>query len=367
MLYRAICPGFEQRQSDDTTLADRGTLQHKAVETRDLSILPEEEMKAAALKCIQVLETLEEGADQILREEILEICGGRTFGSADEIIIKGREALLVDFKFGRLPVPAVATNLQIWSYVLGVFDRWPKLKTVTAWILAPYQDVVDKHTFHRSDRPAMKEKILGILARAELYAQTRDPKMLRKSTDACQYCSHLGVCEATAPLAVEAVAKYEPLEALTDAHSSGITCQSRMARALAYAPILEKMAESIRFHAKQLAEQEGGLRDENGDLLYELVTKNSPRSLDKSKVADAVEALREAGLSDGEILSVSDISIPRAVDLVVDKAVGKRGIKKSTRGAIETKLYDLEVYLTGGTTTSLRKVKKKSVDDAIDV
>ena len=355
----ATCPGFSQRQNTDNALAERGTLQHLAFEKRDLSILPEDDMKQAVTKCIELADKITAGADEIHKEVLLNICGDRSFGTSDVVSIhtNRRHANVIDEKYGWLPVDPCESNWQVWDYVSAVFDRWAFVDTVTAWLLIPYQNIVDRHTFHRSEVDAIKAKTLSARVRHDQYRATKDPSMLRRSTSTCQYCDLIGVCAATREVAVANVMKYEPLEVLADVHSSELTDPVRMAKMLEAAPILEKMAESIRHHSKQLALELGGLRDANGEVIYEIASREAPRKLDKSKLCDAVDILRKHGITDGELLSVSDISISQASKIISDRA--PKGKKKATLGALETELYDANVYMQGEPTITLKKVKNK--------
>jgi hypothetical protein len=152
--------------------------------------------------------------------------------------------------------------------------------------------------------------------------------------------------------------RYEPLQVIEDVHSSEITDPVKMGRLLAAVSVLERFCESVKHHSKQLALELGGLRDANGEVIYEIASREAPRKLDKSKLCDAVDILRRHGITDGELLSVSDISIVQATKLLSDRA--PKGKKKATLGALETELYDANVYLQGEPTVTLKAVRKNN-------
>ena len=359
MKFRAICPGFDQDQTGDSSKADLGTLSHKAFELGDLSILPTKESRDAVRKCLKIAVRLEKGADEIHKEVRLSILGGLTYGTSDEVIIKKTHADVLDEKYGLLPIDDPKENWQGWSYASGVFDRWPKLQTVTVWFLIPYRDEVLQHTFSRAEFVGINLKLRIVIERAKKFREsgstyaTRDASFLKMTEEGCTYCAHKAECPASVDYALATTKKYAPLELVDDVHSSQITEPAKMVKLLRASKILEKMCESVNQHARTFAAEHGGLHDETGKMVYKLASRASPRKI--KNIGAAIDVFREH-LTDGELLLESDISLTGCLDRIANKAA--RGQKAKLRGAVETKLAEADALSCGEPTYFLTKVRE---------
>jgi uncharacterized protein DUF2800 len=355
MKYRAICPGFTQDQTGDKSKADEGTLMHLAFEHRDLSILHTEEQRIQVQKCIDLALRLEVDASEIHREVKLVILGGRSFGTADEVIIRptpwGNHADIIDEKYGLGAVDDPEDNWQGWSYVTGVFDRWD-VASVSMWFILPRRDEVLKATFHRHALVGLKLLIAAVIDRAERYAKTGDATLLRLTEEGCTYCGAKATCPAMKAYTLATTAKYATLEVVEDAHSSQITDPLKMIRLYQAALILEKMIESVKVHAKQMASDLGGLHGADGTLMYTIAQRSGTREI--KHLGLAIDCLKNY-LSAEEILSVSKTSLAGALKLIYDKA--PRGKKTAVVGAVEAALAENEAVTSGEPTYYLKKVK----------
>jgi len=354
MKYRAICPGFDQDSTGDTTHADAGTLAHRAAEIEDASIVTDPEYRAAAERCIEVARKIRAGAIETHKEVRLSILGGLTFGTSDEVSIKPNGLCeMLDFKFGMGAVDEPKDNWQAYSYCIGVFERWPQVQSVRAWFILPRRDEIMQHTFHRSQLPELQLKVKTVIERAKLYRETKDPSLLNRTIEGCLYCAHKATCPKSTEYALATARRYAPLELVDEIHSSQITDPSKMVQLLEAKRVLAKMVDSIDTHAKKMAEEQGGLYA-NGKLVYELASRSGVRKLRKDKIADAVDIFRQH-LEDGEILAESDISLTGVLDRIAQKA--ERGQKGKLRGAVEAALSEAEAITSGEPTTYLRRVK----------
>lgn len=359
---KAVCAGWMNDPTSDTTLAEEGTLMHAAVETRRTDHLTPEQ-KTWVDKCIAYVDRLENlpGVYGVQREAFLKI-RGVTHGTSDHLVARklpdGRKQLYItDFKFAWNLVDDASTNLQGWAYLLGADEFYTDCDLFTVAFLFPKLDTVLKHTFTRADLPRMELAVKTIVARAERFDETGDESMLNPTVEGCLYCGRKATCGKIGSIALATVKKYDPLVVVDNPHSSEITVPHKMAQLVAIAPVLEKMAGSIKEHAKAFAAQNGGIHDENGKLVYELTTKDAPRKLNPNKVADVVDILVREGLTEREILACSDLSITQALDLIADKA-GK-GQKSKRRGAVEGMLQEIDGITRGEPSLVLKKVKNK--------
>lgn len=194
------CAHFENEQRDSAASV-AGTLQHKAAETRDLSILDDPEQVAAVERALAVEDrwiglltvgTEDGGLDErgeptllfgvahpeVVREKYLPVdashvetvqvahapgevalCAegeqppshrtetwrGITGGYPDTVLVQPAtgEAAILDWKFGRHPVTATKDNMQGRAYAAGVFEAFPAVQKVTVIFFHPYLEVND--------------------------------------------------------------------------------------------------------------------------------------------------------------------------------------------------------------------------------
>ena len=69
--YVEICPGYRS-ENTTTPWAEEGTLLHEACERGDTNGLDDEQSRAVA-SCLDYVESLEKGADRVLKEHRVEI------------------------------------------------------------------------------------------------------------------------------------------------------------------------------------------------------------------------------------------------------------------------------------------------------
>ena len=359
MKYRALCPGFTQDQDGDTSKADLGTLQHLAFEKNDLSILPDAATKAAVQMCLDFAKKLEVGADEVHKEVKLELLGGVSFGTADEVIIRRGErfADVLDEKYGLNLVDDPEFNWQGWCYASGVLDRWPSVDRVRVWFLMPYLDAVLSHTFHRSDfTKRINPLIRATIDRAKRFIATGDETMLNPTMEGCGICGR--ICGRKIGYMLSTAAKYSPLEVVEETHSSAITSGAQMVQLVDASKILRKMVDSVNEHAKRFAMEHGGITGADGELAYTLGERSGLRQLKPEKVADAVDVFIEAGLTERDLLACSDLSLTKALEIAADRA--PKGKKSAVRADIESKLNAIDAITLGEPVRFLKKVKKES-------
>jgi hypothetical protein len=355
--YREVCPGWTNDKSTDPKWADEGTLMHHAAETGDISKLNEEQ-SSCVTACLNFVRPIEAGATKVLKEQKLDVLNGQTFGTSDRVIWNGvtKKVTVVDFKFGRIPVEDAETNLQGWAYLLGAWALFPEAVEGEVIFLQPRLDVVDRATFNREhDMARMAIRVQTVIERAKRYEIAPDPCMLNPTAKNCLYCGRLRdlSCDRAVSFALATAKKYEPLEVVEEVHSSQITQPSKMAQLLDQTRILEKMVESVKTHAMDLAMHNGGvLCDDNGKVLFEVAEREGSR-----KVKDLGLALPVLSkhLDDREILQVADVSLPGALKLIGAKA--KRGTKAKVIGEVERELAEADAVSRGEPVRYLKKVR----------
>lgn len=120
------------------------------------------------------------------------------WGTADLIVTAGTSGLVLDYKFGKHPVPLV-NNWQGIFYALGASKRFPH---IDQWYFAIVQPDVQAIPTSLEDADALYWQIpKGLLKRAELkFYQSRDDALSeeppRNAGEQCQYCAAKALCSA---------------------------------------------------------------------------------------------------------------------------------------------------------------------------
>lgn len=345
---KEICPGFESNKESGPA-AEEGTRLHKALETGNTDGLDDEQRQVVEM-CHGYLEDLENEARgegerelEVWREAKLSICGGLTFGTLDYALFNRRlaRADLVDFKMGRRAVPDAEVNPQVQAYVLGLFEAFPGIESITAHVLLPRRDEVSTATYSRADVPRLRLRISTIVARCEC----TEPEL--RPTDNCLWCARQATCPALHRHALTIAAGYgEELQIPEEFHPGQITDPAVMARALTVSRVLEKWCDSVRHHAVQM--RLGGQEIPG----HELRSRAGVR-----KITDAVAAwaaVRER-ISPDRFAACCDVSISRLEAAFAEEA--PRGAKTKAKQELSEALADLGIVETGKESFYLAKTK----------
>lgn len=244
------------------------------------------------------------------------------FGTADVILVSERELHVIDFKFGRVAVPA-ANNPQLRLYALGALQhtagrRWPVDTSVKLSIYQPrvlYGEANDEPwtTDTLSLRELLRWADEFVVPAAELAASGTGDFVPGPH---CQYCSARAICRARGAALAEAwdggsevvgdetQGKLKPVDTLTDA---------QIATVLRLGPSIKKWVDDVAAHAR--AEAVAGRRDFTAHGIS--VVPGRPRRV-YSNPAAVASALAHAGYSDEVIWRRSVQTIG-----VLEKSLGK--------------------------------------------
>lgn len=185
------CEGWDSPRSE---AAAHGAALHEAVYNDEaFGKLPDEDKALVRQIRAYCVNPYLEG-HEILYEQRLDICDEQTgelltFGTCDELIIREdkKTVLVNDFKFGAFPVPKADDNLQVYAYVVGVFQKYPECERVFAEIIQPSEGLSPENmaSFSRKeDYPKLLAVVSNIVRRA-LEARPEDAV---PSPEACKFC-----------------------------------------------------------------------------------------------------------------------------------------------------------------------------------
>lgn len=200
---REQCPGWENKDGEETVWASDGERCHEAVQ----GLIENDETKFKALttdlqsfaqECYDYAAPRIAGSERIICEQRLyhadPTLRENSHGSPDLIAITGRDAILIDFKFGRRPVTNANENLQGWTYALGLWDTYPEVETITICFVVPrvHRGTSDA-TFTRSgDYRRFHSRISRAVNRALVHADAD----LVPCWSSCAYCGVKANCQA---------------------------------------------------------------------------------------------------------------------------------------------------------------------------
>jgi hypothetical protein len=131
-----------------------------------------------------------ENPPELHLEQRLWYRNNRYSGKADYIAIRGRRAVVIDYKFGRSEVDEASRNDQlIWLAIL-TFTNY-NVDAITVGIVQPLCGVPSVHTYDSKDLGRLRGRVLSIVRRID---SPHAP--LRAGKAQCKYCKALEICPA---------------------------------------------------------------------------------------------------------------------------------------------------------------------------
>lgn len=280
---REESPCFKPREGTNEA-AQRGTLQHEAVEARSDEVGLSDEEAAAVARALSMVDnlkaliktTFEEFTEVSLPvdEEVItsasgEVWTGTTAGFPDRVIVwrpegyaeNERHAALFDWKFGRYGVPKAIENRQGHAYALGMrkllADRGLVLKTIQVTFFSPHRDEEPtSHTFRENDFDRLYAELVTIVRRSETIDKaleargfsglTPDEEPLVIASSKCRFCARLGFCAKVGGLAHAIAVKAKPLKVPADVQGFNERDPLVLARDVIVADIVKAWAEERR-------------------------------------------------------------------------------------------------------------------------
>jgi hypothetical protein len=339
--YLNACPGFTSTDGSSEA-AEQGTRLHeimdilveqfKATRTPLLELLSawcaehalDNDERALLVNCINHLNKWLPKAEAIHNEIKVSIFNPDdtelNHGYLDLLaVFPGGAGLLIDYKFGWVPVPAAANNIQGKGYTLGSLMKYHCLNKVVVMFIQPKLNLTTTAVFHRSQINEFYQQIRQIIDRAEMVQ--RDPKgtedMLSPS-DYCSYCLHAktGSCPAKVKqLRQVAVAVRPEISGLIGALEK-INTPEQAAKLRFAIEQLESgdFFESAKAKCKEIAQLNGGeisFETPTGETIrYAIEDRRHDRSLgDTLEVATTLNEQKVLTLE--ETLCCADLSITK--------------------------------------------------------
>lgn len=261
-----LCPGswLAERGCPDepSEAAVMGTRLHKHME---LGTLPEDAAEAEAVEWCREMERLlaeryvaPMGADQVLREVRWWGRDEVFSGQGDVVFVHEGCALVLDYKFGRVPVAAARDNMQLAALAYLALRNLPEVDVVFCGILQPLASRQEPRVvrYHREMMGQLEVFFLEAVAEAERADARRVPGEVQ-----CRYCKAKAGCPACMAM-VSSVAggpassdpgqgRSTPRQQLSEAMSCWPDWSpERKAEAVRLAGLARKWADAVERRAK---------------------------------------------------------------------------------------------------------------------
>ena len=195
-----LCPGSwkaEQAcpEGEQSEAAAMGTRLHKHMED---GTLPQDAVEAEACEWCLDMErnmALEHtgGVEVLFREKRLWDNCQRFSGQGDVAYRHGANALVVDYKFGRIEVESAEANCQLYALALLMFDNYSDIEVVYAGILQPFvsRQAPQVARFTRADLKPLRAWVYVSLDNAMAEHANLVPGEVQ-----CRYCRAAASCPA---------------------------------------------------------------------------------------------------------------------------------------------------------------------------
>jgi hypothetical protein len=347
--YAEICPGFANDLDGDQEFADEGKLLHKACETGDLTGLNDEQREQVE-KCLGFVAPIAAGAERDLREHELRVPIINRRGIVDRLIVKGRTAYAIDWKFGRNPVDDAEVNNQGQAYALALLKGMPNIGTVVVLFVSPRCHDISRGDFTQADVPRLETRIMAILARRAAVFEEGREDLLNPTDEICRYCGNRGTCPALYSKALVVAQNYSDtaLEIPPKFHPSTWTSPEEHSVGRRLALVLEKWVESVKSHNMAFVMEAGQTIPG-----FELKSKSGKREI--KDILAAWAALKDELSLDEFLAACGPVSVAKLEEAVAARA--KRGAKAKQKEVLNERLTDMGILETGAETFYLARVR----------
>lgn len=200
-----LCPG-SIRMSDlapdqpDSEDAQLGTKLHKAVATRDLGGLSDEDSELVEA-CFGYLERATPvDADAFFEQKLslLDAGGGEIlFGTADVVLVSSERVMVIDWKFGYQDLHPVMASFQLSAYAAMAWQLFGKPVQAMAYHARTKTEHQLPSLVGSEEADEIRSQIESMIATAEEGVLTLSPHPA-----ACEYCPAMATCPAVRLLAV---------------------------------------------------------------------------------------------------------------------------------------------------------------------
>lgn len=311
---RALCPASYRLEAGLSEIpseaAEAGSARHEAVETAIQSFIrgednpPLDEAAEAAYGRFKLIAASAPGEIHAERRMEYRYAGVTVYaGTADVVIDCGEKVVIIDWKFGRLPVPDAAENLQCAGYALAAMQTFGA-SSAEAHVCNPVINQYSSASWSSDDVPSLTKTIMDIIA-----ACREDDAPIVPGEEQCRYCKAAahGTCPALAKTADLAAVRAEELAPLPDL--SVLTADQLTA--------LREKCDLVAMLAARVDERIREVCERNGSCgPWRLKEVAGGR-----EIRDMPAAYAASGMTAEDFLSCCTCSVPKLEKLYADNLV----------------------------------------------
>jgi len=262
-------------------------------------------------------------ADELFLEQTVEIRVDTrvvTWGHFDVLIRIGTAGILIDWKFGQIPVLPADENRQGFAYAVGALQKWYNLQRVGIVFVQPRLQWVSRFMVERKDAFKYQQIVQEVVEAAERFSGTDDPHdaELLNPGSACTYCARAANCSAFLNKLQVAAPRFGALPAPQDFRLDAIDTPEKAAVAYAWAAFLDDKLDEVKARCRALAEQNGGEiscpSPDGHPLRYRLAERAIDRSV--GSAPQVAESLAQ-WVAPEQILAAATLSLGKLEDVVV--------------------------------------------------
>jgi len=175
-------------------------------------------------------------------------CKSTTAGYVDCVLVNHDQtyAELLDWKFGSWAVEDAKNNLQGIAYTLGLFKKFPSLKSVHVFFKQPLIGHLSDALFTREQVPALYLRVQVVVARSRRAAETGTFETANPTVPVCNFCGNLGDCPKVFNLMLNVAKKFHPLEFPESITPTSVMAPDQTSKALSLAAVAKIWAEAFR-------------------------------------------------------------------------------------------------------------------------
>jgi hypothetical protein len=350
LLRKAVCPGYIRDEDGDETFAELGKMAHKAVETEDMTNVPDD-WKSAVQKCIDFKHDFIQNHPKGAFASETDIYYLDQHGIIDFLIIlPDGSAIVVDWKFVKNWY--AADSPQFHAYCVGVWNKFPDVNKIGVNVVHPFfQDQeIDAEIF---ERDKCYDRFMGEIVAIIEEGRRNNPEHYRVTAN-CANCGFAGNCPKLAQVALEVAKRYAPELELPDGPlhgSDGNITPGALAKLLAIRPAIAQALSGWYRAAMGLL-----LRGEEVEG-YELAHRQGRRAAVPAKLA--YELIKEEFIPNielGEFLTHC-VASPTGLDELISDA-SPTGQKAKMVAKLKGRMEDEDILSTGQGSDYIQKSRK---------
>jgi len=310
-----------ERGMPDTTTpeASMGNNIHEALELNDFSKLNREEV-AIASACSDDRTTLldwkwpdwRDNPGTVWLEKRLWYKKDKFSGKADYVAFRGSEAIILDYKTGRIKVDEAPDNKQL-MWCMALVDhalRKHKLANITVAISQPPARHFSVYTYERHFITSCKRSISELVNSIDK-GNHHNPRLAQGKIQ-CRYCNAKAECPALG----------RQSEALPELTSEGTLTPLLLSKALPMLGAIEARCKAIKEQAKKVLH--------GGEKINGWRLKAGPTRRKVTDTHKVYAVLADSGVQFDDILKAASFSVPK-----VERLCRERGIELEVDDCIE--------------------------------